>query len=110
MIGTSSRDDKLAQGAELGLDVGINYTTQDVVEEAMRATDGHGVDVVYEHCGGELFQKGLDSLAKDGRLVICGGHAGEVVAVRHHPVLPPPAPDHRLVRLRPATRSRRAST
>ena len=79
VIGTSSRDDKLARAAELGLDRGINYTTQDIVEEAMRATDGHGVDVVYEHCGGELFQKGLDSLAKDGRLVICGGHAGEVV-------------------------------
>ena len=29
--------------------------------------------------GGELFQQGLDSLDKDGRLVICGGHAGEVV-------------------------------
>ncbi len=38
-----------------------------------------GVDVVYEHVGGELFQKGLDSLTKDGRLVICGGHSGEVV-------------------------------
>ena len=57
----------------------INYTTQDVVEEVLRVTDGHGVDVVYEHVGGELFQAGLDSLAKDGRLVICGAHAGEVV-------------------------------
>ncbi len=28
---------------------------------------------------GELFQAGLDSLSKDGRLVICGGHSGEVV-------------------------------
>ena len=45
----------------------------------MRATDGRGVDLVFEHVGGELFQKGLDSLAKDGRLVICGGHSGEVV-------------------------------
>ena len=26
-----------------------------------------------------LFQNGLDSLGKDGRLVICGGHSGEVV-------------------------------
>lgn len=79
VIGNSSRDDKLAKAAELGLDVGINYTTQDVVEEVMKATDGEGVDVVYEHVGGELFQKGLDSLKKDGRLVICGGHSGEVV-------------------------------
>jgi NADPH:quinone reductase-like Zn-dependent oxidoreductase len=79
VIGTSSRDDKLAKAAELGLDVGINYTTQNVVEEVLRVTDGHGVDVVYEHVGGEHFQYGLDSLAKDGRLVVCGAHAGEVV-------------------------------
>ena len=79
VIGNSSRDDKLERAIGLGLDVGINYTTQDVVEEVMKATGGHGVDIVYEHVGGELFQKGLDSLAKDGRLVICGGHAGEVV-------------------------------
>ena len=26
-----------------------------------------------------MYTQGLDSLGKDGRLVICGGHAGEVV-------------------------------
>jgi len=79
VIGTSSRADKLEKATELGLDVGIDYTTQDVVEEVLRHTDGEGVDVVYEHCGGELFQHGLDSLKKDGRLVVCGAHSGEVV-------------------------------
>ena len=79
VIGNSSRDDKLARAAELGLDAGVNYTKQDLVAEVMRLTDDRGVDLVYEHCGGELFQMGLDSLSKDGRLVICGGHAGEVV-------------------------------
>ncbi len=79
VIGNSSRDDKLERARALGLDAGINYTTQSVVEEVMKATDGHGVDVVFEHVGGDLFQQGLDSLAKDGRLVTCGAHAGEVV-------------------------------
>ncbi len=79
VIGNSSRDDKLARASELGLDAGVNYTKQDIVAEVMRLTDDRGVDLVYEHCGGELFQMGLDSLSKDGRLVICGGHAGEVV-------------------------------
>jgi NADPH:quinone reductase-like Zn-dependent oxidoreductase len=79
VIGNSSRDDKLAKASELGLDAGINYTNQDLVAEVMRLTDDRGVDLVYEHCGGDLFQMGLDSLSKDGRLVICGGHAGEVV-------------------------------
>jgi NADPH:quinone reductase-like Zn-dependent oxidoreductase len=79
VIGNASSDDKLERARELGLDVGINHKTQDVAEEVMRITDGAGVDLVYEHVGGELFQKGLDSLGKDGRLVICGGHSGEVV-------------------------------
>jgi NADPH:quinone reductase-like Zn-dependent oxidoreductase len=36
--------------------VGINHASQDVVEEVMRVTDGRGVDLVFEHVGGELFQ------------------------------------------------------
>jgi NADPH:quinone reductase-like Zn-dependent oxidoreductase len=79
VIGNAGSDEKLDRARELGLDVGINHRTQDVAEEVMRITDGEGVDVVYEHVGGELFQKALDSLKKDGRLVICGGHSGEVV-------------------------------
>jgi len=79
VIGNASSDEKLERASELGLDLGINHETQDVVEEVMKVTEGRGVDLVYEHVGGELFQKGLDSLAKDGRMVICGGHSGEVV-------------------------------
>jgi NADPH:quinone reductase-like Zn-dependent oxidoreductase len=79
VIGNASSDEKLVRASEFGLDVGINHQNRDVVEEVMRVTDGRGVDLVFEHVGGELFQKGLDSLAKDGRMVICGGHSGEVV-------------------------------
>jgi NADPH:quinone reductase-like Zn-dependent oxidoreductase len=79
VIGNASSDEKLARASELGMDHGINHATQDVVAEVMRLTDDRGVDLVFEHVGGELFQKGLDSLSKDGRLVICGGHSGEVV-------------------------------
>jgi NADPH:quinone reductase-like Zn-dependent oxidoreductase len=79
VIGNASTDAKLERAKELGMDVGINHATEDVVERVMEITDDKGVDVVYEHVGGELFQKGLDSLSKDGRLVICGGHSGEVV-------------------------------
>jgi NADPH:quinone reductase-like Zn-dependent oxidoreductase len=79
VIGTASSDEKLARASELGMDAGINYTKHDIVDEVMRLTDEKGVDVVYEHVGGELFQKGLDALSKDGRLVTCGAHSGEVV-------------------------------
>jgi NADPH:quinone reductase-like Zn-dependent oxidoreductase len=79
VIGTSSQDDKLERARELGMDDGINYMTDDVVETVMRLTGDRGVDLVYEHVGGELFQHGLDSLSKGGRLVTCGAHSGEVV-------------------------------
>ena len=79
IIGTASSDEKLERAAELGMHHGINYREQDVVEEVMRLTDDRGADLAYEHVGGDLFQKALDSLGKDGRLVICGGHGGEVV-------------------------------
>ncbi len=79
VLGNASSDEKLARAAELGLDHGINHATQDVPAEVMRLTGDRGVDLVFEHVGGKLFQDGLDSLGKDGRLVICGAHAGEVV-------------------------------
>ena len=64
---------------------GARHGRRDQLQDAGRRRGGHasdgraGVDVVYEHVGGELFQKGLDSLAFSGRLVTCGAHAGEVV-------------------------------
>jgi NADPH:quinone reductase-like Zn-dependent oxidoreductase len=79
VFGNASSQEKLDRAAELGMDAGINHATEDVVARVMELTDERGVDLVYEHVGGELFQKGLDSLTKDGRLVICGGHSGEVV-------------------------------
>jgi NADPH:quinone reductase-like Zn-dependent oxidoreductase len=79
VIGNASSEEKLTRARELGMDEGINHTTEDVAERVMEITDGRGVDLVYEHVGGELFQKGLESMTKDGRLVICGGHSGEVV-------------------------------
>ena len=79
VIGNASSDEKLAKARELGMHEGINHATHDVPTEVMRITNGRGVDLVYEHVGGKLFQAGLDSLTRDGRLVTCGAHSGEVV-------------------------------
>lgn len=81
VIGTSSSAEKLEAAKGLGMDVGIDYTEQDVTEAVMEITGGEGVDLVYEHVGGELFQKGIESLKPggSGRMVTCGAHSGEVV-------------------------------
>ena len=79
VIGNASTDEKLAKARELGMHEGINHATHDVATEVRRITNDRGVDLVYEHVGGKLFQAGLDSLTRDGRLVTCGAHSGEVV-------------------------------
>ena len=81
VIGTSSSAEKLDRARELGMNEGIDYTRDDVPARVLELTDGRGVDLVYEHVGGERFADGLGSLAQDGRLVTCGGHSGEVVPV-----------------------------
>ncbi|MEA2324370.1 MAG: hypothetical protein QOD81_4220 [Solirubrobacteraceae bacterium] len=79
VIGTASSPSKLERAAELGLDVGIDHTAEDVVARVVEETGGMGADLVVEYVGGPAFETGLSSLAKGGRVVICGGHAGEVV-------------------------------
>jgi NADPH:quinone reductase-like Zn-dependent oxidoreductase len=78
VIGTSSSPDKLAAA---DLDAGIDYTREDVAERVRALTDGRGIDVVFEHVGGDHFAAALAALAADGRLVTIGAHAGEVVAL-----------------------------
>ena len=79
VIGTSSSPEKLERAAALGMDAGIDYTKEDVPARVAELTGGNGVDLVFEHVGGELFQKAIESLSQGGRLVTCGAHAGEVV-------------------------------
>ena len=88
LIGTASSEEKLAKARKLGMHEGINHATHDVASEVMRITGDRGVDLVYEHVGGKLFQAGLDSLTRDGRLVTCGAHAGEVVELDIIPLFP----------------------
>jgi len=72
VITTVGSDEKLKKAKDLGADEVINYKEKDFVEEVKRLTDKRGVDVVFEHTGGEVFEKSILALAKVGRLVTCG--------------------------------------
>ena len=50
-------------------DVFVNTTTKDLAEECKRATDGKGVDIIYDTVGGPLFEPCLKSLAPHGRQI-----------------------------------------
>jgi NADPH:quinone reductase-like Zn-dependent oxidoreductase len=76
VIATASTDEKLGKAKELGADEGINYASQDLVAEVRRLTAKRGVDIIFEHVGGTVFEKLIPILAAGGRLVTCGATAG----------------------------------
>ena len=92
VIVTAGSDDKCAACLALGADHAINYKTHDFAAEAMRLTNGKGVDVVLDMVAGDYVTREVDCLAEDGRLVIIalqGGtkanfDAGKVLRRRLH--------------------------
>ena len=107
-IGTpsSSPRSSTAQPPPLGMDAGIDYTQGGGARPRAKPPAGNGVDLVFEHVGGDLFQKGIESLSQDGRLVTCGAHSGEVVPFDIIPFFRSQQLDHRFVRV--LTRGTRA--
>lgn len=79
VIATAGSDEKLARSREDGADHVVNYGREDVTARVLDLTGSRGADIVIEHVGGDQFGACLGSLRKNGRLVTCGGHAGEVV-------------------------------
>lgn len=72
VIATASTAEKLERLKEFGMDDGINYVEQDLVQEVMRLTDNKGIDVVVDPVGGETFQKSINSLGYRGRAITVG--------------------------------------
>ena len=68
---------KVQSCKDLGADVVVDYTTQDFVEEAQRATNGSGVDVILDVIGGEYVERNVASLAVKGHIIQVGVMAGK---------------------------------
>ena len=66
---TISDEAKAGFVEELGADVVINYTREDVAEVLMHHTDGQGVDVVFDTVGPSVFQSSFALTAHYGHLV-----------------------------------------
>jgi NADPH2:quinone reductase len=78
VIGTVSSDEKAARALAAGAEQAIVYTREDFVAAVMRATDGGGVDVVYDGIGAATFGRSLDALAVRGHLISFGQASGPV--------------------------------
>jgi NADPH2:quinone reductase len=81
VIATASSDERLQRLTRLGMDHGINYRRNDVVEEIMRLTSKKGVDLVVDPVGGPTLQASLLSLGYRGRVSMVGAAGREPMQV-----------------------------
>jgi len=66
----------------------VNYTVDDFAEEVKKTTNGKGVDVVIDFVGRTHWEKNIDSLAVDGRMIVLAFLSGNVVpSVNLQPIL-----------------------
>jgi len=72
VIATASTEEKRALALELGADVAVDVTRDDLAGALVEANLGERVDVVLEMAGGRVFDASLDALAPFGRLVTYG--------------------------------------
>jgi alcohol dehydrogenase len=81
VITTVGDDAKSEKARALGADHVINYKTDRFEGVTRKLTAKKGVDVVFEHVGGEGFNGSLLCLKRGGRLVTCGSTAGPTVTI-----------------------------
>jgi alcohol dehydrogenase len=81
VITTVGDDAKAEKAKAIGADHVINYRTQRFETITRKLTNKKGVDVVFEHVGGEGFNGSLLVLKRGGRLVTCGSTAGPSVTL-----------------------------
>lgn len=78
---TAGSNERVQAIEALGCTHGINYRTQDFVEEIRALTNERGVDVILDMVAGDYLPRNLKALADDGRLVMIaqlGGAHGSV--------------------------------
>jgi NADPH:quinone reductase-like Zn-dependent oxidoreductase len=74
---TSRSRSKLDRALQLGADVAIDTSAEDMTKSALAATDGRGVDVVIENVGAAVWSSALKTLVRGGRIVTCGATTGD---------------------------------
>jgi NADPH:quinone reductase len=78
VIACASSAEKIAFARDHGADDGINYGNEDLKEALRAATQGRGIDVIYDPVGGTYAEAALRSIAWRGRFLVIGFAAGEI--------------------------------
>ena len=77
VFATVSSDAKANFCREMGADATINYLEEDFAERCMELTGGRGVDVIVELCACDNFDKDLDAIRVDGKIIVIGTGTGK---------------------------------
>jgi NADPH:quinone reductase-like Zn-dependent oxidoreductase len=78
---TTAGTAKLERARALGADVVLDHYQQDIAKEIKQLTQGRGCDLIIEHTGVKTWAPSMRSLAKGGRLVLCGATTGFEVSM-----------------------------
>ena len=81
VIAVAGDETKLEKARALGAEHCINYKKESISKRAKEISEGRGVDVVVEHVGKATWDESLKSLAKGGKIVICGATSGYDVSL-----------------------------
>ncbi len=81
VLASASSDERLERLKAFGMDHGINYGRDDLVEQVMKLTGGKGVDLVVDPVGGATLAGSLGALGYRGRISLVGNAGREPMEV-----------------------------
>jgi NADPH2:quinone reductase len=81
VICAAGSDEKAARCRQEGAAVAVNICRRDLTAEVLAATDGRGADLIIDSVGGDAFDRSLDCVAFEGRIVVVGFSRGKVPAL-----------------------------
>lgn len=80
VLATAGGAAKVQLCRDLGADVAIDYTTEDFADVVLAATDGLGVDMVFDNVGEAVLEASLKCTRYNGRYVMMGFASNKEVA------------------------------
>ncbi|MEM7410038.1 MAG: zinc-binding dehydrogenase [Myxococcota bacterium] len=76
VITTAGGEAKRDFCARLGADTALDYLAEDFAARTLEATEGRGVDVVFDTVGGSVTEQSFRCIARNGRHILVGFSAG----------------------------------
>lgn len=87
VIALAGSEEKRAVCRDNGAELALDYSDESWVEAVHEHTAGHGVDVVFDPVGGEVFNLALKVIAWEGRAIIIGFAGGAIQQIASNRLL-----------------------